>query len=123
MRVAETRKVFDFAQRQKRGCVKAYKLGLSTTPLKKYLEKCIGERKVESSGITCEMKSAFKETFIDFCVGNLCPFNLVQGDNSAKVIQEAIDLGTKHGHVEAGKLISSRPSVSRGLQAKADAAR
>ena len=50
------------------------------------------------------------------------PFSLDGGDNFCPVVQKVIDLGAKHGPLEAKDLIPNATTISRGVQTKSDAA-
>ena len=83
----------------------------------------VGGGSANSAGVVnVEMKLEFKEKLINFCVGDIRPFNLAEGTNFSEVVQAAIDLGAKHGNVNAEDLFPSVTTISRGVNNKADKA-
>ena len=119
-----TKQYVDFAQCQKCGEVKRYALGGPTSVLKRHYEKCANVKKGSLNClVSLEMKRDMKDVLIDFCVGDIRPFNVVEGENFARVIQKALDMGAEHGRINAAELLPSATTISRGLKAKADEAR
>jgi len=99
--------------------IKVYHQGSSTSPFKKHVCHTIDssfsslDSDLGRPHVTAEMKTTFRDASVQMCTGDIRPFNLVEGSNFQNVIQTAIDLGAKHGRIEAKNLIPDSTTISR----------
>ncbi|KAK7906804.1 hypothetical protein WMY93_015416 [Mugilogobius chulae] len=96
-------------------CEAAANVGTSTsTHAKQPLITTFTANKVPLS-----VKSKLVDNFVDFCCADLRPFDIVSGKGFTNVAQGLINIGAKHGLVEADSVIPHRQTICDRAKNKA----